>query len=67
MCTSGSCGSSKSGIGFTEPSASRWCMRARRARIDGVSVKAESAIPSGSKMRSRITSPSRLPVIPSTT
>ena len=67
MCTSGSCGSSKSGIGLTLPSASRWCMRARRARIDGVIVKAVLVMPSGAKMRSCMNSPSRLPVIPSTT
>ena len=35
--------------------------------MSGVRVKALLAMPSGAKIRSRITSPSRLPVMPSTT
>src|SRR5918993_5237758 len=67
MCCSGSCGSSKSGSGVSDPSSPRWCMVARRERISSVVVKAVSFMPSGSKMRSANSSPSRLPLTPSTT
>ena len=40
MWTSGSCGSSKSVMGVSDPSLSRWWMRARCWRIDGVNVNA---------------------------
>src|SRR5580692_5741432 len=67
MWTSGSGGSCKSGSGVSEPSASRWWITARRLCIDGVNEKAMSSMPSGWKMRSFITSPSRLPRMSSTT
>ena len=67
MCTSGSCGSSMSRCGVRDPSAYRWWMRASRERTSSVIVNAVSRMPSGSRMRSRTTSPRRLPVIPSTT
>jgi len=56
-----------SGSGVSDPSASRWCMVARRSRIEGVSEKAISSMPSGAKIRSTITSPRRLPRMLSTT
>src|SRR5215208_1376641 len=33
MCCSGSCGSSKSGSGLSDPSSPRWCRVARRAHV----------------------------------
>src|SRR5258708_8515085 len=67
MWTSGSGGSCMSGRGVSDPSASRWWMVARRARIEGFSEKSMSSMPSGAKIRSLITSPRRLPRMLSTT
>ena len=53
--------------GATDPSGCRRCIPARRSRIASFTVNAVSAMPSGSKTRSRMTSPRRRPVIPSTT
>lgn len=67
MWISGSWGSTISGIGASAPSSLRWWTTASRARMSSVSANAVSPIPSGSKIRSRMTSPRRRPRTASTT